>query len=80
MTAAITKFIVDSTPYIATIVSTLVAYLTYHEGKRKNRHDEAMDLLDRVNKDNDRLREENEDLKKKNLQLTKEMEELRYAK
>lgn len=80
MTAAITKIIVDSTPYITTIVSTLVAYLTYHEGKRKNKHDEAMDLLGRVNKDNDRLREENEELKNKNVQLIREMEELRHAK
>ena len=80
MTAAITKIIVDSTPYIATIVPTLIAYLTYREGKRKNKHDEAMDLLDRVNKDNDRLRQENEELKKKNLQLTRELEELRHAK
>nr|DAM18073.1 MAG TPA: hypothetical protein [Caudoviricetes sp.] len=54
--------------------------MTYREGKRKNKHDEAMDLLDRVNKDNDRLRDENEELKKKNLQLTREMEELRHAK
>nr|DAW55292.1 MAG TPA: hypothetical protein [Caudoviricetes sp.] len=39
-----------------------------------------MDLLDRVNKDNDRLREENEELKNKNVQLIREMEELRHAK
>ncbi|RXS50689.1 hypothetical protein ETB91_15165 [Lacticaseibacillus rhamnosus] len=80
MTAEITKIIVDSTPYIAPIVSTLIAYLTYREGKRKNKHDESMDLLDRVNKDNDRLREENEELKNKNMQLTRELEELRHAK
>ena len=80
MTAAITKIIVDSTPYIATIVSTLIAYLTYREGKRKNRHDELEDINDRVNKDNDRLREENEELKNKNVQLIREMEELRHAK
>ncbi|WP_288551179.1 hypothetical protein [uncultured Lacticaseibacillus sp.] len=80
MTAAITKIIVDSTPYIATIVPMLIAYLTYRESKRKNKHDEAMDLLDRVNKDNDRLREENEELKKKNLQLARKLEELRHAK
>lgn len=80
MTAAITKIIVSSAPYIAGIASALIAFMTYREGKRKNKHDEAMDLLDRVNKDNDRLREENEELKKKNLQLTRELEELRYAK
>ncbi|WP_350345783.1 hypothetical protein ABR328_11255 [Lacticaseibacillus paracasei] len=80
MTEAITKVIIDFAPYIAGIVSTAVAFLTYREGKRKNKHDEAMDLLDRVNKDNDRLREENEELKKKNLQLTRELEELRHAK
>lgn len=80
MTAAITKIIVDSTPYIATIVPTIIAYLTYRESKRKNKHDEVMDLMDRVNQDNDRLREENEELKNKNLQLTRELEELRHAK
>ena len=64
MTAAITKIIVDSTPYIATIVSTLIAYLTYHEGKRKNRHDELEDMNDRLRADNDRLRRENERLRK----------------
>ncbi|QOI69709.1 integrase [Lactobacillus phage MLC-A] len=64
MTAAITKIIVDSTPYIATIVSTLVAYLTYREGKRKNRHDELEDMNDRLRADNDRLRRENERLRK----------------
>lgn len=66
MTTAITKFIVDSTPYIATIVSTLVAYLTYREGKRKNRHDELEDMNDRLRADNDRLRRENERLRKEN--------------
>ncbi|MBM6408663.1 hypothetical protein [Lacticaseibacillus rhamnosus] len=80
MTAEMTKAIVDLSPYITGIVSTAVAFLTYREGKRKNKHDEAMDLLDRVNKDNDRLREENEELKKENLQLTRELEELRHAK
>lgn len=64
MTAAITKIIVDSTPYIATIVSTLIAYLTYREGKRKNRHDELEDMNDRLRADNDRLRRENERLRK----------------
>ncbi|EPC15552.1 hypothetical protein Lpl7_0685 [Lacticaseibacillus paracasei subsp. tolerans Lpl7] len=66
MTAAITKIIVDSTPYIATIVSTLIAYLTYREGKRKNRHDELEDMNDRLRADNDRLRRENERLRKEN--------------
>lgn len=66
MTAAITKIIVDSTPYIATIVSTLIAYLTYREGKRKNRHDELEDMNDRLRADNDQLRRENERLRKEN--------------
>lgn len=66
MTAAITKIIVDSTPYIATIVSTLIAYLTYREGKRKNRHDELEDMNDRLRADNDRLRRDNECLRKEN--------------
>ena len=64
MTAAITKIIVDSTPYIATIVPTLIAYLTYREGKRKNRHDELEDMNDRLRADNDRLRRETERLRK----------------
>jgi hypothetical protein len=66
VTAAITKIIVDSTPYIATIVPTLIAYLTYREGKRKNRHDELEDMNDRLRADNDRLRRENERLRKEN--------------
>ena len=66
MTAAITKIIVDSTPYIATIVPTLIAYLTYREGKRKNRHDELEDMNNRLRADNDRLRRENERLRKEN--------------
>jgi hypothetical protein len=64
VTAAITKIIVDSTPYIATIVPTLIAYLTYREGKRKNRHDELEDMNDRLRAENDRLRRENERLRK----------------
>ena len=66
MTAAITKIIVDSTPYIATIVPTLIAYLTYREGKRKNKHDELEDMNDRLRADNDRLRRENDRLRKEN--------------
>lgn len=66
MTAEITKIIVDSTPYIAPIVSTLIAYLTYREGKRKNRHDELEDMNDRLRAENDRLRRENERLRKEN--------------
>ena len=66
MTATITKIIVDSTPYIATIISTLIAYLTYREGKRKNKHDELEDMNDRLRADNDRLRRENERLRKEN--------------
>lgn len=66
MTAAITKIIVDSTPYIATIVPALIAYLTYREGKRKNRHDELEDMNDRLRAENDRLRRENERLRKEN--------------
>lgn len=66
MTATITKIIVDSTPYIATIVPTLIAYLTYREGKRKNRHDELEDMNDRLRADNDRFRRENERLRKEN--------------
>ncbi|WP_445622570.1 hypothetical protein [Lacticaseibacillus paracasei] len=74
------KYLMAYAPYIAGILSAMVAYLGLRESRRKTKHDEAMDLLDRVNKDNDRLREENEELKKTNLQLTRELEELRYAK
>lgn len=80
MTTEMTKAIVDFAPYLAGIASAVIAFMTYREGKRKNKHDEAMDLLDQVNKDNDRLREENEELKNKNVQLIREMEELRHAK
>ena len=66
MTATITKIIVDSTPYIATILPTLIAYLTYRQGKRKNRHAELEDMNDRLRADNDRLRRENERLRKEN--------------
>lgn len=66
MTTTITKIIVDSTPYIATIFPTLIGYLTYREGKRKNRHDELEDMNDRLRADNDRLRRENERLRKEN--------------
>ncbi|RNE32905.1 hypothetical protein FAM6165_00324 [Lacticaseibacillus paracasei] len=76
----IDKYLMEYAPYIAGILSVLVAYLSLRESRRKTKHDEAMDLLDRVNKDNDRLREENEELKKKSLLLTRELEELRHAK
>lgn len=49
-------------PYIAGIVSVLVAYLSYLEAKRRTKHDEMEDLYDRVNEDNKRLRTENERL------------------
>jgi cell shape-determining protein MreC len=76
----IDKYLMAYAPYIAGILSAMVAYLSLRESRRKTKHDEAIDLLDMVNKDNDRLREENEELKKKNLELTRELEELRYAK
>ena len=66
MTATITKTIVDFAPYLAGIASTLIAFLTYREGKRKNRHDELEDMNDRLRADNDRLRRENESLRKEN--------------
>ena len=64
MTAAITKTIVDLSPYIAGMASAVIAYLTYRESKRKNRHDELEDMNDRLRADNDRLRRENERLRK----------------
>ncbi len=54
----IDKYLMAYAPYIAGILSAMVAYLGLRESRRKTKHDEAMDLLDRVNKDNDRLREE----------------------
>lgn len=64
MTAAITKAIVDFAPYLAGIASTVIAFMTYREGKRKNRHDELEDMNDRLRADNDRLRRENERIRK----------------
>lgn len=64
MTAAITKIIFSSAPYIVGIASALIAFLTYREGKRKNRYDELEDMNDRLRADNDRLRRENERLRK----------------
>lgn len=64
MTAATTKIILSSAPYIVGIASALIAFLTYREGKRKNRYDELEDMNDRLRADNDRLRRENERLRK----------------
>lgn len=64
MTAAITKTIVDFAPYLAGLASAVVAFMTYREGKRKNRHDELEDMNDRLRADNDRLRRENERIRK----------------
>jgi len=64
VTAAITKTIIDFAPYFAGIASALIAFMTYREGKRKNRHDELEDMNDRLRADNDRLGRENERLRK----------------
>lgn len=64
MTVAITKIILSSAPYIVGITSALIAFLTYREGKRKNKHDELEDMNDRLRADNDRLRRENDRLRK----------------
>jgi hypothetical protein len=64
VTAAITKAIVDFAPYLAGIASAVIAFMTYREGKRKNRHDELEDMNDRLRADNDRLRCENERFRK----------------
>ena len=64
MTAAITKAIVDFAPYLAGIASAVIAFMTYREGKRKNRHDELEDMNDRLRAENDRLRRENERIRK----------------
>ena len=66
MTAAITKTIIDFAPYFAGIASSLIAFMTYREGKRKNRHDELEDMNDRLRAHNDRLGRENERLRKEN--------------
>lgn len=64
MTAATTKIIFSFAPYIVGITSALIAFLTYREGKRKNKHDELEDMNDRLRADNDRLRRENDRLRK----------------
>jgi hypothetical protein len=64
VTATITKAIVDFAPYLAGIASAVIAFMTYREGKRKNRHDELEDMNDRLRADNDRLRCENERFRK----------------
>ena len=64
MTSAITKTIIDFAPYFAGFASAVVAFMTYREGKRKNRHDELEDMNDRLRADNDRLGRENERLRK----------------
>ena len=66
MTAAITKIIISSAPYIAGMASAVIAFMTYRESKRKNRHDELEDMNDRLRADNYRLRLENERLRKEN--------------
>ena len=66
MTAAITKIIIDFSPYFAGVASALIAFMTYREGKRKNKHDELEDMNDRLRADNDRLRRENERIRKEN--------------
>ena len=76
----IDKYLMEYAPYIAGILSVLVAYLSLRESRRKTKHDEMMDLLDRVNKDNDRLREEYSELRKENTQLKEKLEALQYAK
>jgi len=64
VTAAITKTIIDFAPYFAGFASALIAFMTYREGKRKNRHDELEDMNDRLCAENNRLRRENERLRK----------------
>ena len=76
----IDKYLMAYAPYIAGILSALVAYLSLRESRRKTKHDEAMDLLDRVNKDNDRLRQENSQLRKENTQLKEKLEAPQHAK
>ncbi|MCP9304411.1 hypothetical protein [Lacticaseibacillus paracasei] len=76
----IDKYIMAYAPYIAGILSALVAYLSLRESRRKTNHDEIMDLLDKVSKDNDRLRQENSQLRKENTHLYEELEALQHAK
>lgn len=59
-----TKILIDYAPYLAAIITGIVAYLSFRESKRKTRHDELHDLYDEVKADNDRLRRENERLRK----------------
>lgn len=62
----IDKYIMAYAPYIAGIASALIAFLTYREDKRKNRHDELEDMNDILRAENDRLRHEIERLRKEN--------------
>lgn len=66
MTAETVKIIIQLSPFITGIITAAVAYMTYREGKRKNRHDELEDMNDRLRADNERLRRENERLRKEN--------------
>lgn len=66
MTEEITKAIVNFAPYLAGLASALIAFLTYREGKRKNKHNELEDMNDRLCAENNRLRRENERLRKEN--------------
>lgn len=76
----IDKYLMAYAPYIAGILSAVVAYLSLRESQRKTKHDETMDLLDKVNKDNDRLRQENSQLRKENTHLNEKLEALQHAK
>ncbi|KRN27755.1 hypothetical protein IV38_GL001970 [Lactobacillus selangorensis] len=58
---------------MAAIIAAVVSFLSYRLSKQKTKHDEAMDLYDKVSADNDRLRKENDDLRKR-------IEELKNAK
>ncbi|MCI0374711.1 hypothetical protein [Lacticaseibacillus paracasei] len=60
------KILIDYAPYIAGIISALVAYFSYQESKRRTNHDELEDLNDRYRKEIDRLQRENDRLRKEN--------------
>lgn len=49
---------------IAVLFTAGVTYLTYHESKRHTKHDELLDLYDRIKQENDDLRAENAELRK----------------
>lgn len=56
---------------IAVLFTAGVTYLTYHESKRHTKHDEMLDIYDRIKQENDELRKQNAALQAENDKLRK---------